>query len=146
MNQRQPLALAVLLMLTLSPGSPVGAQVPLLVQLAPGPIALVPGDLIEATHLERWSAEEVGRRAASVFGAYGPPAVTNAVDLWHLRFVTTGIDGEPGLVSAQAFTPVAPPAVRPLCWSTEPARPASPPCAPLRGSSSCPRRSGRTAS
>jgi acetyl esterase/lipase len=113
MNQRRPLALAISLILTLSLGGPVGAQAPVLVQLTPGPIALVPGDLIEATHLERWGAEEVGRRAASVFGAYGPPAVTNAVDLWHLRFVTTGIDGEPDLVSAQAFTPVAPPSGSP---------------------------------
>jgi acetyl esterase/lipase len=109
MNQRHPFVLAALLTLVLATGVPAAAQVQVVVQLATGPVALVPGDLIEATHLERWSAEEVGRRAAAVFGTHGPPAVTNAVDPWHLRFVTTGIDGEPDLVSAQAFTPVAPP-------------------------------------
>ena len=109
MIRRQPLVFAILLILTLALGGPAAAEDPVLVQLAPEPIALVPGDLIEATYLERWSAEEVSRRAAPAFGAYGPPAVTNAVDLWHLRFVTTGIDGEPDLVSAQAFTPVVPP-------------------------------------
>jgi acetyl esterase/lipase len=109
MIQRHPLGTTTLLALALAFGGLAAAQDPVWVQLTPGPIALVPGDLIEVTYLERWSAEEVARRAAPAFGAYGPPAVTNAVDLWHLRFVTTGVDGEPALVSAQAFTPVAPP-------------------------------------
>lgn len=68
-----------------------------------------PGQLVEVVYLERWDPGEVQRRAAVAFGAYGPPLVENAVDLWRLRFVTTDLDGAPAVVTAQAFTPVAPP-------------------------------------
>jgi acetyl esterase/lipase len=87
---------------------PVG---PALAQAAPTgwPDDRRPGALLEATFLERWDPGEVQRRAAAAFGAYGPPLIENAVDLWRLRFVTTGLDGAPAVVTAQAFTPVAAP-------------------------------------
>lgn len=86
------------------------AQTPLPVApAAVDPVGLPAGRLVEATFVERWSPAEVQRQAGVAFGAYGPPLVENAVDLWLLRFTTTRFDGEVAVVAARAFTPVDPP-------------------------------------
>lgn len=101
---RSLFAALVLFVLAL-PGSPA----PALAQPSAAPADARPGQLLEAELLARWEPSEVQLRATPPFGAYGPPAVENAVDLWRLLFVTTGLDGMPTVVTAQAFTPVAAP-------------------------------------
>ncbi|MFU8888054.1 MAG: lipase family protein [Trueperaceae bacterium] len=108
---------------------------PALAQPAPTawPADARPGQLLEAVFLERWDPGEVQRRAAAPFGAYGPPVVENAVDLWRLRFVTTDLDGGPAVVTAQAFTPVAPPrGAAPLLVYGAGTTGLAPACAPSR--------------
>jgi dienelactone hydrolase len=82
----------------------------LLTALAEGEALALPplGSVTEAVFEERLDAVEVQRRAASAFGRFGPPAVDNAVDVFRLRFVTTGIDGAATLVPAHLFVPVGP--------------------------------------
>jgi len=101
------LALAMALALAAAASAQPTPELPLSLALETAEAA--PGRLVEATWSERWSAEEVQRRAGPVFGAYGPPRVENAVDLWQLRFHTTDLDGSVATVAAQAFTPVASP-------------------------------------
>lgn len=72
-------------------------------------VGLPAGRLVEAVFVERWTPQEVQRRAAVAFGGYGAPLIENAVDLWLLRFTTTRFDGEVAVVRARAFTPVDPP-------------------------------------
>ena len=104
-SHRRPLRLALLTLMLAGPLAPALAQ--------PAPTAWPddarPGQLLEAVLLERWGPDEVQARAGVAFGAYGPPVVENAVDLWHVRFLTTGLDGALTAVTAQAFTPVSSP-------------------------------------
>jgi len=102
-------AVALALAAALAAAALAQARPPLPASLALPPSEPFPGRLLAATFLERWDAAEVQRRAAVAFGAYGPPVVENAVDLWRLRFVTTGLDGAHAVVTAQVFTPVEPP-------------------------------------
>lgn len=113
-----PLLLIRALVLTVTLAGALGAHAQRIVPLpppepAPPPVAddgaHRPGRLVEAARVERWSAEEVHRRAGVAFGGYGAPVVENDVDVWRLRFTTTGLRGGVVVVAAQAFTPVDPP-------------------------------------
>lgn len=64
------------------------------------------GTLVEVIHEGRYSVEEVQRLAGPVFGAYGPVRVEHEVEAFRMRFVTTGLDGAPTVVAAQAFLPL----------------------------------------
>lgn len=66
------------------------------------------GRLIEATHLQRWTAQQVHAQSVLAFGSHGQPPVENGVDLWQLRVATTGLDGDVVAVTAQFFHPVEP--------------------------------------
>jgi pimeloyl-ACP methyl ester carboxylesterase len=72
------------------------------------PPIVPPGSVIEVTFEERMSVDEVRRRAASAFGRFGPPAVENAVDVYRLQLVTTGLAGTPTIIPARLFVPVEP--------------------------------------
>ncbi len=67
-----------------------------------------PGQVVEVTYEERLSAEQVQAAAAASFGRYGPPETENAVDVYGLRFATTGLDGGTVVVPATLFVPVEP--------------------------------------
>jgi pimeloyl-ACP methyl ester carboxylesterase len=69
---------------------------------------LPPGSVTEVVFEERLSPTQVQQRAASSFGRYGAPAVANAVDVYRLEFVTTGLQGSPTVVPARLFVPVEP--------------------------------------
>lgn len=104
-TRRRPLRLALLTLMLAWPLASALAQ-----PAPPGwPDDARPGQLLEAVFLERWDPAEVQARAGVAFGAYGPPVIENAVDLWRLRFVTTGLDGGPAVITGQAFTPAAAP-------------------------------------
>jgi hypothetical protein len=75
----------------------------------PPTVALPPGSVIEAVYEERLSPAEVQLAAASSFGRFGVPMVENAVDVFALRFVTTGLEGQTAVVRATLFVPVEPP-------------------------------------
>ena len=75
---------------------------------SPADLTLAPGSVVEVVYEERLSATRVRDAAASPFGRFGPPRVDNAVDVFHLRFVTTGLAGEVAVVSASLFVPVEP--------------------------------------
>lgn len=71
-----------------------------------GTAAAQPGTLVEVSSEGRLAPTEVQRRAASVFGGYGPVVIENEVAALRIRFVTTGLDGLPTEVTAQVFLPV----------------------------------------
>lgn len=71
-------------------------------------VVLPPGSVTEVAYVERLEPAAVQQRARSAFGRYGPPVVENAVDVYHMRFVTTGLQGAPTTVAAQLFVPVDP--------------------------------------
>ena len=75
----------------------------------PTALAQPPGSLVEVIYEERLSRATVRQRAAAAFGRFGMPEVENDVDLYQLRFVTTGLEGELAVVSASLFVPVDPP-------------------------------------
>lgn len=68
----------------------------------------LPGTLVEVVREGRLSAADVQRQTAPAFGAYGPVVIENPVASYRIRFVTTGLDGSPTVVAAQAFLPVRP--------------------------------------
>ena len=72
-------------------------------------LALPPGSLVEAVYEERLSPAAVQQAATSSFGRFGIPSVDNAVDVYRLQYVTTGLEGEAAVVSASLFVPVEPP-------------------------------------
>lgn len=72
-------------------------------------LALPPGSVVEVVYEERLSPSDVQQAAAAPFGRFGIPVVENAVDVYRLRFVTTGLEGEVAVVSASLFVPVEPP-------------------------------------
>ena len=78
-------------------------------QPASGGLALAPGSIVEVVYEERLSVQEVLAAAATPFGRYGPPRVENAVDVYGLRFATTGLEGTVAVVTASLFVPVEPP-------------------------------------
>jgi pimeloyl-ACP methyl ester carboxylesterase len=72
------------------------------------PPVVPPGSVLEVAFERRLSADDVRRRAASSFGRFGPPSVENAVDVYRLRLVTTGLEGTPTIIPATLFVPVEP--------------------------------------
>jgi hypothetical protein len=77
----------------------------------PVPAALVqpPGSIVEVVYEERLPRATVRQQASRAFGRFGMPEVENDVDVYRLRFVTTGLGGEYAVVSASLFVPVDPP-------------------------------------
>jgi len=75
---------------------------------APTDLALPPGSVVEVVYEERLSAEAVRTAAGPAFGRFGPPSVANAVDIYRLRYATTGLEGEVAIVTAALFVPVEP--------------------------------------
>lgn len=92
---------------TSSPTSPATSPADALRSIAPSAAPPgVEGTLVEVVHEGRLSAADVQRQSAPAFGAYGPVVIENPVESYRIRFVTTGIDGSPTVVAAQAFLPV----------------------------------------
>ena len=75
---------------------------------SPADPTLPPGSLVEVVYEERLASTQVRDAAASAFGRFGPPQVDDAVDVFQLRFVTTGLAGEVAVVSGSLFVPVEP--------------------------------------
>lgn len=97
----------VLLVLSLALASAVVAQVE--PASPPGPdLALPPGSVVEVVYEERLSPSAVAQAAAPAFGRFGSPVIENAVDVYRLQFVTTGLEGEVAIVTASLFVPVEP--------------------------------------
>ncbi len=71
-------------------------------------LALPPGSVVEVVYEERLSPTDVQQAAAAPFGRFGIPAVENAVDVYRMQFVTTGLGGEVAVVAASLFVPVEP--------------------------------------
>jgi pimeloyl-ACP methyl ester carboxylesterase len=76
-------------------------------QAATNPV-LPPGSVTEVVFQERLDVAEIQRRATSAFGRYGPPTAVNAVDVYRLSFVTTGLAGAPTVIAASLFVPIDP--------------------------------------
>lgn len=68
-----------------------------------------PGSIVDVVYEERLAPAEVQAAAASAFGRFGPPVIENAVDVYRMQIVTTGLEGEPAEVTATMFVPVDPP-------------------------------------
>lgn len=103
----RPTARAGVLALALVLVSAAWAQVEPVAPSGPE-LALPPGSVVEVVYEERLSPSEVQQAAAAPFGRFGAPVVENAVDVYRLRFVTTGLEGEVAVVSASLFVPVEP--------------------------------------
>ncbi len=69
-------------------------------------LALPPGSVIEVVYEERLSPTDVQQAAAAPFGRFGIPVVENAVDVYRMQYVTTGLEGEVAIVTAALFVPV----------------------------------------
>lgn len=79
------------------------------------PPASAPGTLVGVIAEGTTDPFEIQRLATPLFGRHGPPIVENAVASYRIRYLTTGLDGEPAEVVAQLFVPlIERPAGRPL--------------------------------
>ena len=103
-HRARSVTLALMLLLTASWLTQVSAQTQPAVALA-----LPPGSLVEVIYEERLGPTAVQQAAASSFGRFGIPPVDNAVDVYQIQFVTTGLEGEVAVVSAALFVPVESP-------------------------------------
>lgn len=76
--------------------------------VAPPTLGLAPGTIVEVVYEERLAPNQVTQAAAPAFGRFGAPAVPYAVDVYRIRYATTGLGGEVAVVPASLFVPVEP--------------------------------------
>ena len=74
----------------------------------PSDLGLAPGTVVEVVYEERLSAQAVAQAAGPAFGRFGPPSVEYPVDVYRLRYATTGLEGEVAVVTASLFVPAEP--------------------------------------
>jgi hypothetical protein len=67
-----------------------------------------PGTLLDVVAEGTTGPYEIQRLAAPMFGRHGPPIIENEVASYRIRYVTTGLDGEPAEIVAQLLVPVLP--------------------------------------
>lgn len=74
-----------------------------------------PGTIIDVIAEGTVGPFEIQSLASHIFGSHGPPVIENSVEIYRIRYSSTGLDGEPVQVYAQLFVPKVPrPAERPL--------------------------------
>ena len=77
-------------------------------QATPSDLGLSPGAIVDVVYEERLSAHEVAAAAVPAYGRFGPPVVEYPVDVYRLRYATTGLEGQVAVVTASLFVPVEP--------------------------------------